>query len=173
MPRRARPPRTRPRPRPRAAGNRTPRPPAIAAARARSPLPKPTRTIGTRSSARRKNDSHREQLSSTQAADELDDRRRQCAQLLLADRERRREIDDRSERPHEHAFIDEPPAQRIEIVDAVELAHPDGPFYPHLLDPRQAAARREAARELLRDRPHLLQARLPPRNKRGRRGAPA
>ena len=85
---------------------------------------------------------------------------RQFRELVLADRERRREIDDGTERPDEYALLHEPRAQGLEIVDAVKLDDADRALHPHVLDARKAAARRKAALERARDIGNLPQARF-------------
>src|SRR5262249_23819855 len=95
-------------------------------------------------------------------------RPRQLRELVLANRERRREIDDGAERADEHPLLHEPCAQDLEIVDAVKLHNADRTLHPHVLDAWKAATGRKAVREGCRDIGYLPQARLAP--EQGERG---
>src|SRR5262249_29142768 len=77
-------------------------------------------------------------------AHHLRHRPRQLRELVLPNRERRREIDDGAERADEHPLLHEPCAQDLEIVDAVKLHNADRTLHPHVLDAWKAATGRKA-----------------------------
>src|SRR5262249_17426437 len=71
--------------------------------------------------------------------------------LLRRDGEGGREIDRGAERPYEYALGHEASAQRVNVVDTVDLDDPDRALHPHVAHPRYAPARREPLLQRGRD----------------------
>ena len=88
---------------------------------------------------------------------------------LRLDGEGRRQIDDSAERPDEHALLDEPRAQRLNVGDPLQLDHADRALDPHVLHARQAAARRQARASSARRWPPPAPAAARARTDRARR----
>src|SRR5262249_3179281 len=82
-----------------------------------------------------------------QLADDLDDSGGSTGELVGRDGEGRRQVDDPTERADKDPLLHEAGPQRLNIGDAIELDHADRALHPHVLDPRQAAARRQSMGE--------------------------
>src|SRR5262249_28277826 len=93
-------------------------------------------------------------------AHDFHDRSRQRGEVLLADRERRRHIHDRPDRPHERAFGDEPAPHRLDVIDPIELDDPDRTQDADVVNVRSAATWRETALERGRNGLDLCETRL-------------
>src|SRR5215510_14371162 len=79
--------------------------------------------------------------------DHLHHRCSQPVKFLGVDRKRWRKINRRAKRRDEHALIHKARAQLAKIRNALKLDHPDRTQDPHILDAREATARREATRQ--------------------------
>ena len=93
-------------------------------------------------------------------ADDLDHRVGERRELVRRNGEGRRQVDDRSERTHEHALRDEAAPQRVDVVDAVEFDHADRAHDADVAHAGHVAAGREPGAQRLLDRRDLRQPRL-------------
>src|SRR5262249_43427943 len=85
-------------------------------------------------------------------ANDLHHSARQRGEIVGHNGERRRQVNDRAERPDEYPLPHEARPQRVEVGDPLELDHADRTLDAHIHDARKAATWRETIDERSRDR---------------------